>query len=89
MPGWLSIKTSVEKSISPTILPLSRTNFPSLTFWLFSCAASYFQPTICPQQQQNISATMCNPESIILSSKAPTVIFTLQQKKELFDVTDV
>lgn len=38
---------------------------------------TYFQPTSCPQQQQNISATVCIPESIILSSCGPVVIFAL------------
>lgn len=42
---------------------------------------TYFQPTICPQQQQYISATVCIPESIILSSGGPTVRFTLRYTK--------
>jgi hypothetical protein len=39
---------------------------------------TYFQPIIPPQQQQNMSATVCIPESIILSSNTPTVMFTLK-----------
>lgn len=39
---------------------------------------TYFQPTICPQKQQNMSATVCCPETIILSSNAPTLMFTLE-----------
>lgn len=41
---------------------------------------TYFHPTIWPQEQQNISATVCIPESINLSSEAPTVMFTLKYK---------
>lgn len=42
--------------------------------WRFT----YFQPTFCPQQQQKISATVCIPESIILSSRGPILMFTLK-----------
>lgn len=49
--------------------------------------STYFQPTICPQQQQNVSATVCRPESIILSSNAPIVIFTLDPKLRVKSVS--
>jgi hypothetical protein len=29
---------------------------------------TYFHPTICPQQQQNMSSTVCVPEIINLST---------------------
>ena len=41
---------------------------------------AYFQRTFCPQQQQNIFATVCMPESIILSSKGTILMFTLVRK---------
>jgi len=29
---------------------------------------TYFHPTICPQQQQNMSSTVCSPDIINLST---------------------
>lgn len=56
--------------------------------------STYFQPIICPQQQQNMSATVCIPESIILSSEAPVVMFTLKQTPSyaallLYEIEDI
>ena len=42
---------------------------------------TYFQPTINPQPTQKMSATVCNPLVIILSSFSPTETFTLSKNK--------
>lgn len=38
---------------------------------------TYFHPTIDPHPTQKMSATVCNPVIIILSSLSPEVTFTL------------
>uniref|UniRef100_A0A7C8ZNH7 Uncharacterized protein n=1 Tax=Opuntia streptacantha TaxID=393608 RepID=A0A7C8ZNH7_OPUST len=67
------LNASFESSV---ILHLSRTTFPSLNFWFLSRATMYFHPRSCPQLQQKISATVCIPDIISLSSSGPTDTFT-------------
>ncbi|KAL3834849.1 hypothetical protein ACJIZ3_009585 [Penstemon smallii] len=45
-----------------------------------SSALTYFHPTLEPQRVQNISATVCSPVIIILSSFSPTVTFALHKE---------
>lgn len=77
-------------SNNPTRLQCLRYKMITAFAWVCKCVRAYesereityFQPRIWPQQQQNISATVCIPESIILSSWVPTVTFTLNHPKK-------
>lgn len=42
-------------------------------------ALTYFHPTFDPHPTQKMSATVCSPVIIILSSLSPTVTFTLPE----------
>lgn len=44
---------------------------------------TYCQPTIDPQPTQKMSATVCNPVIICLSSISPIETFTLTKNKSL------
>jgi len=76
-PICVSRPTQYLLSSGPIILNRSRTDFPSLYFWFFSWAVSYFHPKIDPHPTQKMSQTACIPVIIILSSISPTVTFTL------------
>ena len=49
---------------------------------------TYFQPTIDPQPTQKMSATVCNPVIIGLSSISPIETFTLPKNKSLNSICE-
>lgn len=65
-----------DQPLSLIICANSIINLPSLYFWLFSKACSYFQPSVVLQHSQKMSATACSPVSNTLSSAGPQPMFT-------------
>lgn len=53
---------------------LSKINLPSLYFWLYSRAQSYFHPSFEAQFKQNKSLTQCKPVLSILSWGSPILV---------------
>lgn len=77
-------KCLCQSSFQPLSLNIwtsSIINLPSLYFWLFSYACSYFHPRVVLQRWQKISATWCSPVRRTLCSAGPEPILTTESNR--------
>ncbi len=75
------LSQSQSQPLSFIIWASSMMYLPSLYFWLFSKACSYFHPSVVLQHSQKISDTACKPVSRTRSSAGPHAIFTTELNK--------